>query len=70
MILLLAVLGFATTDDAGDLMGNRFLITSVRTGDTEVFLVDPSTGDATNLTRSPRSEDRYTETPPCKCERL
>ncbi len=35
------------------------LITSVRTGDTEVFAVDPITGDARNLSRSPQSEDRY-----------
>jgi hypothetical protein len=35
------------------------LVTSVRTGDTEIFLVDPDTGDARNLTRSPKSEDRY-----------
>jgi Tol biopolymer transport system component len=35
------------------------LITSVRTGDTEIFAVDPDTGDAQNLSRSPKSEDRY-----------
>ena len=35
------------------------LVTSVRTGDTEIFAVDPDTGDARNLTRSPKSEDRY-----------
>ena len=35
------------------------LITSVRTGDTEVFIVDPDSGDATNVSRSPISEDRY-----------
>lgn len=35
------------------------LMTSVRTGDTEVFVFDPVTGDARNLTRSPQSEDRY-----------
>lgn len=35
------------------------LVTSVRTGDTEVFAVDPDTGDAKNLSLSPRSEDRY-----------
>ena len=35
------------------------LITMVRTGDTEVFEVDPDTGSARNLSRSPRSEDRY-----------
>jgi TolB protein len=44
---------------AGELAGHQFLVTSVRTGDTEVFLVVPETGDATNLTRSPKSEDRY-----------
>jgi TolB protein len=35
------------------------LITSVRTGDTEIFVVDPDTGDARNLSRSPKSEERY-----------
>ena len=44
---------------AGELAGHKFLVTSVRTGDTEVFVVDPETGDATNLSRSPKSADRY-----------
>jgi TolB protein len=44
---------------AGPLTGDRFLITSVRTGDTEIFEVDPDSGDARNITRSPNSEDRY-----------
>jgi TolB protein len=44
---------------AGDLTGYQLLVTSVRTGDTEIFLVDPDTGDARNLTRSPKSEERY-----------
>jgi TolB protein len=44
---------------AGELAGHKFLITSVRTGDTEIFLVDPDMGDAVNLTRSPKSEERY-----------
>lgn len=44
---------------AGELAGYQFLATSVRTGDTEIFRVDPDTGDAVNLTRSPTSEDRY-----------
>jgi TolB protein len=35
------------------------LITSVRTGDTEVFISDPTTGDLFNVSRSPKSEDRY-----------
>ncbi len=42
-----------------DLSGRSVLITSVRTGDTEVFVVDLGTGDARNLSRSPGSEDRY-----------
>ena len=44
---------------AGRLAGHKLLLTSVRTGDTEVFVVDPETGDAQNLSRSPSSEDRY-----------
>lgn len=59
MIFLLAALCVGMADPLPDLKGQQFLITSVRTGDTEIFLVDPTTGDATNLTRSPRSEERY-----------
>jgi TolB protein len=44
---------------AGPLAGNLFLITSVRTGDTEIFSVDPDSGDAVNLSQSPDSEERY-----------
>jgi TolB protein len=44
---------------AGDLAGHKLLVTLVRTGDTEVFVADPDTGDLTNLTRSPGTEDRY-----------
>ena len=44
---------------AGELAGYKLLVTSVRTGDTEVFIVDPSTGDAWNISRSPTSEDHY-----------
>jgi TolB protein len=43
----------------GELAGYKLLVTSVRTGDTEVFVIDPDTGDATNLSRSPKTEDRY-----------
>ncbi|MBD0255504.1 MAG: TolB family protein [Cytophagales bacterium] len=39
--------------------GHTLLITSVRTGDTEVFAVDPVTGTSINLTQAPRSEERY-----------
>lgn len=58
-MFLLAAIGLVTADSEARLYGHRFLVTSVRTGDTEVFLVDPSTGDANNLTRNPTSEDRY-----------
>ena len=43
----------------GALAGHTLLVTSVRTGDTEVFAADPDSGDMTNLSRSPKSEDRY-----------
>jgi len=43
----------------GDLAGYKLLVASFRTGDTEIFLVDPETGDARNLTRSPASGERY-----------
>ena len=54
--LWLAMAGHAK---AGELAGHKLLVTLVRTGDTEVFVVDPETGDAQNLTRSPASEERY-----------
>jgi len=44
---------------SGELAGHRFLMTSVRTGNTEIFLIDPYTGSATNLTSSPASHQRY-----------
>ena len=59
---LLAALGLTLMASAlrgGDLAGHKLLLTSVRTGDTEVFVVDPETGDAFNLTKSPKSEERY-----------
>jgi len=44
LTIVLARPGFA-----GGLAGQTFLITTVRTGDTEVFSVDPDSGDARNL---------------------
>ncbi|MFO0914717.1 MAG: hypothetical protein U0795_17295 [Pirellulales bacterium] len=44
---------------AEELSGHQLLVTSVRTGDTEVFIADPVTGDMFNVTRSPQTEDRY-----------
>jgi TolB protein len=53
------LLAYGAVGQAGELAGHQLLITTVRTGDTEVFVVDPDMGDARNLTRSPKSEDRY-----------
>jgi TolB protein len=58
-LLAAAVLTGSAEGHAGELAGYRLLVTSVRTGDTEVFIVDPATGDAWNVSRSPTSEDRY-----------
>ena len=64
LLMLPAVLiAFATVSvaaaRAADLAGHKLLVTSVRTGDTEVFIADPTTGDMFNVSRSPNSEDRY-----------
>ncbi len=41
-------------------IGGAALVTaSIRTNDTEVFIIDPTTGDAFNLTKAPPSEERY-----------
>ncbi len=56
LLLSLAAIGSAL---AADLAGHKLLVTSVRTGDTEVFVADPTTGDMRNISRSPKSEDRY-----------
>ena len=47
----------STPSDIAD--GSELLITSIRTGNTEVFAVDLTFGDMQNLTRNPSSEDRY-----------
>ena len=57
--LPLLILGGLTTVAAADLTGQKLLVTSVRTGDTEVFIADPVTGDMVNVSRSPQTEDRY-----------
>ena len=56
---LWVVLAATLNSPAADLSGHQLLITSVRTGDTEVFIADPTTGDLFNVSRSPKSEDRY-----------
>jgi TolB protein len=42
-----------------EISGSKLLTTSIRTGDTEVFIIDPVTGDAFNVTKAPDSEERY-----------
>lgn len=59
ILLALAALSLVQPASAGQLTGSKLLLTSIRTGDTEVFFVDPDTGDAFNVSRSPQSEDRY-----------
>jgi len=56
---LFIILGSLTTVSAADLTGQKLLVTSVRTGDTEVFIADPVTGDMVNVSHSPQTEDRY-----------
>ena len=52
-LLSLAVLGWI------DPIGDRMVVCSFRTGELELFAVDPATGDARNLTRSPKSAEKY-----------
>jgi len=59
LTLLFSILTFFAFAQADILQNHTLLLTSVRTGDTEVFAVNPVTGDAQNLTRSPKSEERY-----------
>lgn len=40
-------------------VGYTLLITSVKTGDTEIFVTDPVTGTSINVTKAPLSEERY-----------
>jgi TolB protein len=53
------LLSGADASPRGELAGHELLVASFRTGDTEIFIVDPETGDARNLTRSPTSKERY-----------
>ena len=59
LLIPLLLIGLNRGLPAGELPDYKFLVTSVRTGDTEIFEIDPDTGDARNVTRSPSSEDRY-----------
>jgi TolB protein len=56
---LTILLIFLSNNLFAQLEKTQFLITSVRTGDTEVFSINPITGDAFNITKAPKSEERY-----------
>lgn len=58
-LLFAAALNFVAEAGPADLAGHRLLVTSVRTGDTEIFVANPATGELLNVSRSPGSEDRY-----------
>jgi TolB protein len=49
----------SSSEFAGELAGHHFLMTSLRTGNTEIFCFDPYFGSATNLTRNRTSHNRY-----------
>ena len=59
LVLTVSLLTAGLQLSAADVAGHKLLVTSVRTGDTEVFIADPTTGDMFNVSRSPKSEDRY-----------
>lgn len=56
MILYLAV---AVAGYGGDLAGYALVMNSNRTGDTQLFIIDPDTGDALNLTPDSKALNRY-----------
>lgn len=56
--ILCAALAVAAAG-AGELTGYRLLVNCVRTGSPELFVVDPETGDARNLTHGLGLETRY-----------
>ena len=58
-ILALLLPVFAQAQTPAISPNTRLLTTSIRTGDTDVFWVNPVTGDAFNITKAPASEERY-----------
>lgn len=57
LALLLPLFAQAQTSSLN--VNTRLLTTSIRTGDTDIFWVNPVTGDAFNITKAPASEERY-----------
>jgi len=54
-----AAVGAPSPDTAPPPDGPRLLIPSARSGVSDLFLVDPATGDAKNLTRTEQAEELY-----------
>ena len=58
-LALILWLAAATPSHARDLSGYKFLWISIRTGDSELYLVDGDTGNLTNLSNTPGASERY-----------
>lgn len=58
-LLLCLALRSATAQQLPFPTGQTLLMTSVKTGDTEIFATDPVSGTSINLTNAPQSEERY-----------
>jgi TolB protein len=58
-IVLAAFAFLAGPSRAEELQGLEVVTVSFRTGEVELFAVDPVRGDARNLSRSPQSKERY-----------
>lgn len=59
LAVLCPVVPIARAQAQPNIGGQALVTTSIRTNDTEVFIIDPVTGDAFNLTKAPASEERY-----------
>jgi TolB protein len=59
MLLAPIALIFVAVVGGDDPTRDRLVVSSFRTGDLELFAVDPDSGDAVNLTRSPKSVEKY-----------
>lgn len=58
-MLVAAWLAMPLIGRADELVGYELLVASFRTGDTQIYIVDPGTGDARNLTHTPGFRHRY-----------
>ena len=56
---LAALLLIGAGPAADDFGGHTLIVVSIRTGNTEVFVADPTTGDLRNISRTPHAAERY-----------